>query len=467
MQLNRFVACLLATHSLPTTESVSVIPRAPVLFIKPETRARVLRNAVKPLSVTPDDSPIVDKREFPAFNVPGAENLIYFDNAATTQKPRSVLDGMLEYYTNFCSNIHRSQHKLGFTASARYEHSREKVAEFINANSASEIVFTSGATDSINLVANTWCTDNVKKGDAILLPISEHNSNIVPWQLHAQRSHCDLHFIKITQNGDIDLDDYLESLKKGNVKLVSISHASNVLGNIQPLKHVIRLAHEHGAKVMVDACQTLAHIKVNVRELDCDFLVGSAHKLYGPTGIGFLYAKKSILESMPVWKGGGGMIEKITCDGFTVEDIPHRFESGTPPVAQAIGLSEAIDFINKIGMQQITSHEHNLTSYLFDKLIKLGTVYTTLENIQCGKQCAILAFNVDDVNAFDLSTFLSMKNIALRAGQHCAHILHQLHLRVEQTLRVSLAMYNTKAEVDIFINQLCEAVKALKEIKER
>ncbi|GBE60084.1 cysteine desulfurase [Babesia ovata] len=293
--------------------------------------------------------------------------------------------------------------------------------------------------------------DNVGPGDVILLPLSEHNSNIIPWQLHAEDSGCRVNFVKLTEDGSVDLDDYTRLLDQGNVKLVSLAHASNVIGRVQDLSTIVKLAHAHGAKVLVDACQTLGHIPIDVSSIGCDFLVGSAHKMYGPTGVGFLYAKRSILDSMRPFKGGGGMVKNVTTTWFELEDIPHRFESGTPQLAQVIGFSAAIDFVRGIGLSKIAEHERELLSYLRDQLCKVATVYSPPLDPNSDEHCPIVSFNVEGVSAFDVAALLATHNIAVRAGQHCAHILHRDYLKVEHSLRASLALYNSRAEIDEFV----------------
>ncbi|ORM39873.1 Cysteine desulfurase SufS [Babesia sp. Xinjiang] len=383
------------------------------IHLRNTSRATIGRNKAAERASCPSDE--LWRSEFPALNSTDFHDLIYLDNAATTQKPQSVIEAINSYYSTPCSNVHRSQHPLATTASIKYERGRENITRFLGAKDPCEIVFTSGATDAINLVASAWCPKEVGPRDVILLPLSEHNSNIIPWQLHSERSGCDVRFIKLNADGSIDLDDYKSQLVNGRVKLVALGHASNVLGHVQNLKDIIRIAHEHGAKVLVDACQTLAHIPVDVHTLDCDFLVGSAHKMYGPTGLGFLYAKRSILESMHPCKGGGGMVKTVTSTGYNLDDIPHRFEPGTPPVAQVVGFSAAIDFLRNIGLDKIAAHERDLLIHLHNKLRGLATVHSHSKNIGDTEHCPIVSFNVEGVSPFDLAALLSLRNVAVRA----------------------------------------------------
>ncbi|CDR94768.1 cysteine desulfurase, putative [Babesia bigemina] len=457
MYTRGYIVCLVAFHIFSGALCLSPTGRLRTSFLHPPTRYNTLHGGRWRLKSdgAERDSPYV--YEFPALNRPESRNLVYFDNAATTQKPRAVIEAILDYYSNPCANVHRSQHDLATSASTRYESARHNVSSFINASSPSEIVFTSGATESINIVAGSWWwveklhvphRDNVGPGDVILLPLSEHNSNIIPWQLHANDSGCRIGFIKLTEDGSVDLDDYNRLLDQGNVKLVSLAHASNVIGRVQDLSTIVRLAHSRGAKVLVDACQTLGHIPIDVSSIGCDFLVGSAHKMYGPTGVGFLYAKRSILDSMRPHRGGGGMVKNVTTTRFELEDVPHRFESGTPQVAQVIGFSAAIDFLRDIGLSKIAAYERELLSYLRDQLCKVATVYSPALDPNSDEHCPIVSFNVDGVSAFDIAALLATHNIAVRAGQHCAHILHRDYLKVDHSLRVSLALYNTRGEID-------------------
>lgn len=342
-----------------------------------------------------------------------------------------------------------------------YEKSREKVAKFINAEYVDEIIFTGGATNSINLVAKILRNKVLKEGDVILLPISEHNSNIVPWQI-VYKNLCEIKFIEICDNGNINLE-YLETLFQNyNVKLLSIAHTSNVLGNIQPIKQIIEVAHKHNSLVLVDACQTLAHITVDVRDLDCDFLVGSSHKMYGPTGIGFLYGKRDILESLDPCEGGGGTIQDLTFDATAFLGLPYKFEPGTPPIAQAIGFGAALDFINKVTVEKIRAHERELVKYLCEKLQRFTRIHGPNSNTL---RAPIVSFSVDNINSFDLSCLLASRKIALRSGKHCAHLIHEAHTKVDNTIRVSLAMYNNYKEVDIFIEEVISCMKLLKSEK--
>ena len=381
--------------------------------------------------------------------------LVYLDNAATTQKPQAVIDAVTSYYTDYNANIHRSSHLLAELATRGYEGARVKVKNFLNAADAHEIIFTRSATESINLVAQTWGRQNIHEGDEILVSEMEHHCNIVPWQMLCAERGARLRVIPITDSGELRMDEYA-ALLNDRTKLVGICHMSNALGTINPVGEVIRLAHAQGVPVLVDAAQSAYHIPIDVQELDADFLVFSGHKLYGPTGIGVLYGKRFFLEAMPPWQGGGDMIETVSfADGTTFNEIPYKFEAGTPHMAGAIGLGAAIDYLTTLGMDKIAAYEHSLTAYASDALSAvpgLRMVGTAQD------KASVFSFTLGDIHPYDIGSLLDEQGIAIRTGQHCAHPVLQ-RLGVSATARASLALYNTPAEVDALVAGLARVRK--------
>lgn len=389
--------------------------------------------------------------------------LIYFDNAATSQKPQTVIDALRRYYEFDNANVHRGAHSLSSRATDAYEGARDKVTEFINARSRNEIVYTRNASEAINLVAYSWGLNNLKKGDEIILTIMEHHSNIIPWQIIAQKTGAIIKFVNLTATEEFDFTHY-KSLLSNNTKLVSVVHVSNTLGCINPVHDIIKLAHQQGAKVLIDACQSLPHLRLNVQEMDCDWLVGSGHKMCATTGIGFLYGKEDLLLEMPPFLGGGEMIDQVYLDHFTCGELPHKFEAGTPAIGEAIALGAAVDYLNKLGMDKIHSYEEELTVYLFKKLSEIpnlriyGNCQTDKSQPTIGKNRAALAsFNVDGIHATDLATLLDQEGIAIRSGHHCTQPLHR-YLDIFGSARASLYFYNTFAEIDTFILALKETI---------
>ena len=377
--------------------------------------------------------------------------LIYLDSAATSQKPSVVLDTLRHYYEKDNANVHRGVHTLSIKATESYEASRDKVAKFINANCREEIVFTRNATEAINLVAYSWGLSNLKQGDEILTSVMEHHSNLVPWQMIAKKTGANIKYIQLTENEDLDLD-YFKSMLSEKTKLVSVVHISNMLGCINPIEEITRLSHNIGAKVLIDACQSVPHTPVDVQHIDCDWLVVSGHKMCGPSGIGFLYGKRKVLESMPPFLGGGEMIDEVFFDHFTYGELPHKFEAGTPAIAEAIALGKAIDYLTDIGMNTIHSCEEQLSNYLFQRLEEIPNLRTYgVKQIKNGTgRAALASFNVDGIHGSDLSTLLDHEGIAIRSGDHCTQPLHRL-LKVSGSARASLYFYNTFEEVDKFI----------------
>ena len=385
--------------------------------------------------------------------------LVYLDNAATSQKPIAVLDALRHYYDYDNANVHRGVHTLSSRATDAYEGSRDKVAAFVNAASRQEIVYTRNASEAINLVAYAWGNANVKEGDEIILSVMEHHSNLIPWQLLAQRTGAVLKFVELTATEEFDLDHF-KTLLSDRTKLVSTVHVSNTLGCINPVKEICALAHQYGAKVLIDACQSVPHMAIDVQAIDCDWLVASGHKMCAPTGIGFLYGKLALLRSMPPFLGGGEMIADVFLDRSTYADLPHKFEAGTPAIAEAIALGAAVDYLSAIGMDAIHAYEEELTSYLFQQLQQMPELrlYGPKPNADGSGRAALAAFTAGDVHPHDLSTILDQSGVAIRAGHHCTQPLHR-HLGAQSTARASLYFYNAQEEIDVFIASLKEAVE--------
>ena len=385
------------------------------------------------------------KKDFPIFN---NSDLVYLDNAATTHKPQSVLDAVDRLYTEANANVHRALYSLGSESTERFENSRTKVADFINSNSAKEIIFTSGTTEAINLLARSL-GDTLKPGDEILISEMEHHSNIVPWQLAAQRTGATLNYIPITETGELDLskpDHYF----KPNTKIVSITHISNVLGTINPVKKLAEMAHEMGALLIVDGAQGVPHLQVNVQDLGCDFYAFSGHKMLGPTGIGALWGKTELLDKMDPFMGGGEMIETVTMESSTWNEIPYKFEAGTPNFAQAVGLGAAVDYLKTIGMSTIAEHENTLTAYALNKINQIEGIRI---HGSADERAGVISFNVDGIHPHDLAQFLNEDNIAIRVGHHCAQPLLST-LGETATARLSFYIYNDESDVDKFYNSL-------------
>jgi cysteine desulfurase/selenocysteine lyase len=371
--------------------------------------------------------------------------LIYFDNAATTQKPVAVLDAIKQYYEKDNSNIHRGAHTLADRATRQYEETRESVRTLLNARETAEIIFTRGTTESINLVAKTFGPKFIQKGDEILISTLEHHSNIVPWQMLCEQTGAILKVIPITDAGELVMDEF-EKLLSSKTKLVSIVHASNALGTINPAKKIIEAAHAVGAKVLLDGAQSASHLEVDVQDLDCDFLAFSAHKLYGPTGLGVLYGKRALLEEMPPFLGGGEMIREVTFQKTTFNTIPFKFEAGTPSIAEVIAFKPALDFIFTTGKKQILAHENDLLDYATGIL---GDIKGLIPVGTAPEKVAVFSFTIQGMHPFDVGQLLDAKGIAVRTGHHCTQpLMHRLG--IEGTVRASFAVYNTRAEVEVF-----------------
>lgn len=397
-----------------------------------------------------EDFPILNREVHPG--VP----LIYLDSAATSQKPASVIEAMDAYYRQTNANIHRGIHVLAEEATADYEGARVKIARFINAHNEREIIFTRNTTESINLVAYSWARANLKNGDLVILTEMEHHSNLVPWHMLAAERGVRLEFIPVTDEGLLDLEVYRQLLTQ-EPKLVSFTHVSNVLGTINPAKEIIRLAHEAGAVTLVDGAQSVPHIKVDVQDLDADFLAFSAHKMVGPTGIGVLYGKEAILNTMPPFLGGGDMIKKVLLRSFTANSLPHKFEAGTPSIAEGIGFGAAIDYLAAVGMDRIAAYEYELTSYALDRLSEVNGL--TVIGPAADQRGGVAAFTLADIHPHDVSQLLDRDGLAVRAGHHCAMPLHQ-RFNLPATTRASFYIYNTREEIDSLARSL-EHVKKL------
>lgn len=378
--------------------------------------------------------------------------LIYLDNAASSQKPRQVIETLDDYYRRYNANVHRGVHKLSEEATAAYERARITVRQFINAASKREVIFTRGTTEGINLVAQSWGRANLNAGDVIVSTVMEHHSNIVPWQLLAAEKGVTVKYVPLLPDGTLDLDEYVRLLRDEPVKLVAVMHVSNVLGTINPVADMARQAHEAGAVILVDGAQSVPHQQVDVQALDADFYAFSGHKMVGPTGIGVLYGKRHLLEAMPPWQGGGDMIATVRLDGSTWNDLPYKFEAGTPIIAGAIGLGAAVDYLTTLGMDKIHAHEHALTEYALERLSEVPGL-TLLGPTDARKKGGVAAFTLEGVHAHDVAQILDTRGIAVRAGHHCAMPLHEV-CGATASARASFYLYNTFQEVDALIGGL-------------
>ena len=374
--------------------------------------------------------------------------VVYLDSTATSQKPLQVIEAMNDYYRRSNANIHRGVHTLAEEATSMYEGAREKIARFVNAASAREIIYTRNTTESINLVAYSWARANLKAGDLVILTEMEHHSNLVPWHMLQMERGIELDFIPVTQDGLLDLETY-KALLDRRPKLVSFTHMSNVLGTINPAAEIIRLGHEAGAIVLVDGAQSVPHLKMDVQALDADFYAFSAHKMCGPTGIGVLYGKTALLDSMPPFLGGGDMIKEVKLRSFRANTLPHKFEAGTPAIAEAVGFGAAVDYLTGIGMDKIAAHEHEITEYALERLEEIPGV--KLFGPSADKKGGVAAFTLEGVHPHDVAQILDQDGIAVRAGHHCAQPLHE-KFGLHATSRASFYLYNTKDEVNMLVN---------------
>ena len=384
--------------------------------------------------------------------------LIYLDNAATSQKPLAVLNSLLNYYQKDNANVHRGAHTLSTRATEAYEGARDKVAQFINARSRQEIVYTRNATEAINLVAYSWGLNFLKPGDEIITSVMEHHSNLVPWRMIADKTGAIIKYVELDENEEFNLAQ-LKTLLSEKTKLVTVVHISNTLGCINPVEEITKLAHQVGAKVLIDACQSVPHYPIDVQAIDCDWLVASGHKMCAPTGIGFLYGKEALLEAMPPFFGGGEMISEVFLDHFTVGELPHKFEAGTPAIGEAIALGAAVDYLTNLGMDNIHAYEMELTAHLFKQLIEIPQlkIYGPKPDQKGQGRAALASFNVENIHASDLSTLLDHDGIAIRSGHHCTQPLHRL-FNASGSARASLSFYNTHAEIDRFIEVLIQTI---------
>ena len=382
------------------------------------------------------------------------KNLVYLDNAATTQKPTYVIDRVNKYYITMNANIHRGVHALSQEATEAFEGARIQIKQFINALGKNQIIFTSGTTEAINLVASSYGRANVKEGDEIIISHMEHHSNIVPWQMLCKEKNAKLRIIPINDNGELIYEEF-EKLVNEKTKLISIIYVSNSLGTINDVKRIINYAHLFKIPVLVDAAQAVNHIKVDVQDLDCDFLAFSGHKIYGPTGIGALYGKVELLEAMPPYQGGGDMISKVTFDETTYNELPYKFEAGTPDIAGAIGLGAAIEYVSKIGIENIKNHETSLLEYATKQIAEVPGLRIIG---QAREKTSVLSFVLENIHPHDIGTFLDFEGVAIRTGHHCTQPVMQ-RFKIPATSRASFAMYNTKEEVDVLVNGLKKIIE--------
>ncbi|MGQ4706525.1 SufS family cysteine desulfurase [Capnocytophaga gingivalis] len=398
------------------------------------------------------------RRDFPILERKiGGNPLVYFDNGATCQKPQQVIDSIVQYYTTYNANIHRGVHTLSQEATEAYETARKKLQKHINAAKPYEVLFTSGTTEGINLVA-TCLTPFVKAGEEILVLTTEHHSNIVPWQLLAQRTGAVVRPIPVDQEGMILMEDFKAMLSE-RTKIVSCQHVSNALGNVHPVKEIIHLAHSVGAIVLIDGAQSCPHFSIDVQDLDADFYAASGHKMYAPTGIGFLYGKEAWLEKLPPYKGGGDMIKTVCFEETTYADLPYKLEAGTPNICGGIAYGVAIDYMHSLGMADIAAHEHNLLKYAHEQIQGLGgiTIYGTHD---LDRKAGVISFNVEGAHPYDVGTLLDQMGIAVRTGHHCAQPVMDFY-HIPGTIRASFAVYNTLEEVDRLVTGLQKAMKML------
>ena len=394
-----------------------------------------------------EDFPILSRM---VYNKP----LVYLDNAATTQKPLCVLDAMREEYLNVNANVHRGVHYLSQQATDLHEEARETVRRFINAPSTSEIIFSRGTTEGLNLVAASFTEEMMKEGDEVIVSVMEHHSNIVPWQLQAAKKGIAIRVIPMDETGKLDIEEY-EKMFNEHTKLVSVAHVSNVLGTVNPVKQIVKIAHDHGVPAMIDGAQSTPHFRVDVQDIDCDFFVFSGHKMYGPTGIGVLYGKEQWLDKLPPYQGGGEMIESVSFEKTTFERLPFKFEAGTPDYVATHGLATAIKYIENIGIDNISRHEQELTEYCMKRLEAIDgmRLFGTVK----GKD-AVVSFLVGNIHHLDMGTLLDRLGIAVRTGHHCAQPLMD-RLGIQGTVRASFALYNTKEEIDVLANGIERVAK--------
>lgn len=401
--------------------------------------------------------PKIIRKDFPFFQHPRAKSIVYLDSAATSQRPSKVIDAEMDYYQRYNSNVHRGVYQISVEATDVYERAREKIARFINARSPKEIIFVRSTTEAINLIAQTWGRANIQDGDNVLLTEMEHHSNIVPWMMLCKEKGASLRYLEVDDEGFLNLDQ-LDSFLDGRSKLLAFTHASNVLGTINPAREMIRRAHDKGALVVLDSAQTTPHMATDVRDLDCDFMAFSGHKMLGPTGIGILYAREDILDHMEPFLYGGDMIKEVHKDTARWNDLPWKFEAGTPNIAGAIGLGAAVDYINGLGIDQIRAHEMTITSRALDLLQSISQV-TVYGPKDPEKRAGLISFNIEGVHAHDVASILDTHGVCIRAGHHCAQPLME-RLGVAATTRASFHIYNSNEDIDMLIHSI-EAVKGV------
>lgn len=398
------------------------------------------------------------RAEFPILHQQvNGRDLVYFDNAATNQKPKRVIDALVEYYSGYNANIHRGIHTLAEKATRAYEQTREAMKSFINASSTEEIIFTRGVTESINLVAASFGKTFVGAGDEVIVSTLEHHSNIVPWQFVCEANGATLKVIPVNREGELDMEVFKQYLSP-KTRIVAVNHASNSLGTINPVKEIVALAHEAGAVVLIDGAQAGAHIPLDMQELDCDFYCLSSHKMYGPTGAGILYGKKALLEKMPPYHGGGEMIKEVRFEKTTYNDLPYKFEAGTPNIADVIAYRKALEFISELGHENIAAHEHELLMYATEQIARLDAV---TQVGSAANKVGVLSFTVKGIHHFDIGQMLDARGIAVRTGHHCTQPLMDCY-GIEGTVRASFAVYNTKNEIDQLVEGLERIINFMK-----
>jgi len=406
----------------------------------------------------------LDHQSFPILNqlVHDDKRLVYLDSAATSQKPHRVLDALRAYYEGDNSNVHRGAHSLSARATESFENARDAVARFVNSPSRDQIIYTRNATEAINLVAYSWGLNNLRDGDVIVLSVMEHHSNLVPWQIVAKKTGAVLQHVRLTENQTYDLEHLASILKEhgSKIKLVSTSHVSNVLGCVNPVKQIAEMAHAVDAVVLIDGCQSAPHMRVDVQDLGCDFYVASGHKMCAPTGIGFLYGKHELLSSMDPFLGGGEMIDVVHLDHSTWAMLPHKFEAGTPAIAEAVGLGAAVSYLEDLGMDRIHTFEKTIGTYLYERLSRFKEVTIYGPSPEQADRASLCSFNIDGVHPSDLSTMIDLEGVAIRSGHHCTQPLHR-ELGIDASARASLYLYNSSDEVDIFIDALMGSVDLL------
>jgi cysteine desulfurase/selenocysteine lyase len=417
-------------------------------------------NQPEPTLVKPSSEPDVQKmrKDFPVLSQTAyGKPLIYFDNAATSQKPRVVIDALEKYYSEYNANIHRGVHFLSQKASRAYDDARVKMQKFIHAGSEREIIFTRGTTESINLVASSWGRKNISCGDEIIISEMEHHSNIVPWQMLCEEKKAVLKVIPMNDDGELIADEWIRLLSS-KTKIISLVHTSNSLGTINPVKEIIRKAHQHDVLVLIDGAQAVAHTTVDVQDLDCDFFAFSGHKMFGPTGTGCLYGKLKLLEDMPPYQGGGEMIQSVSFAKTTYNEVPYKFEAGTPNIADVIAMGTAVDYLQSMNRKETALYEHELMTYASEKLMQIEGI--KLIGTAKEKSC-IVSFVIEGVNALDAGMYLDTLGVAVRTGHHCTEPVMK-HFNIPGTIRASFMFYNTKEEIDVMVDGVRKAIRLLK-----